>query len=207
MVATTDRAKTAKKTRKFQRIRGPHCPRCDGEYDHAILRDGLHTCSACRRSHAALVGHPPPPVVRRPDATAGDTTECIHHDGNLAVDACARCGSFLCALCRMETDEQVLCPGCLEKLNADGKLASLRGDLINYGYLALYWALGGLIFPLALPFAIPAWVYARRNARQNRELGEDVGAVQATFAIIIAVVTSLACIGFWLTLAIVAIRR
>lgn len=207
MVATATRTPKATKNRKVKRLRGPHCPRCEHEYDLALLRDGRHTCVTCRRTHLTLVGHPPPPVVRRPDAAAGDTTECIHHQDNLAVDACGRCGSFLCALCRMETDEQVLCPGCLDKLNADGKLASLRGQLVNYGYLALYWSLGGLIFPFALFFAIPAWVNARRNARQNRELGETVGSVQATFAIIFAVLTSLGCVGFWMAIVITASRR
>ena len=99
----------------------------------------------------------------------------------------------------METDELVACPSCLELLDEEGKLASLRKDLINYGYLALGFALGSLfIFPIAPLLAIPAWVYVRRNMRQNRDLGERVGVRQQTWAALLAALGFLCGATFWL---------
>ncbi len=186
---------------RIRRLAGPHCPRCDREFDIARLRDGPSTCPSCKRPFDALVGHPPAPVLAAVDGATGDTTECANHEGNVAVDICARCGVFICSLCRMETDEQVLCPPCLEKAAESGEIASLRGELLNYGYLALCFGMGALlVFPLGLTMAIPAWIYALRNQRQNRTLGERIGVVQAPMAMILASLGALACIGFWLAI-------
>jgi hypothetical protein len=186
-------AKTSKRA-AGKAVRGPHCPRCDQQ----LVEHGT-TCAACRKPFQAVAFTPPTRLSRQADSASAESTTCANHDTNLAVDACSRCGAFICALCRMETDELVACPSCLELLDQEGKLASLRKDVINYGYLAAYCSLGAfLIFPLAPLLAIPALLYVRRNLRQNRALNEQIGVGQQRWAVALSVLGVLLGVGFWL---------
>ena len=177
--------------------RGPHCPHCS----QPLVGDLSTTCAACTKPFMAVAFTPAMRFHRQADSASAETTPCANHETNLAIDACNRCGAFICALCRMETDELVACPSCLELLDQEGKLASLRKDLINYGYLALSFAVGSIfIFPLAPLLAVPAWVYVRRNMRQNRDLNERIGVTQQTWALFLAAIGFLCGAAFWLFL-------
>jgi hypothetical protein len=197
-------AQTARKAKPIagRRVRGPHCPRCDQELP--AERTGL--CTACNKPFTAVPFTPPQRFHREADGTSTESAPCANHEANLAVDACGRCGAFICALCRMETDELVACPACLEQLERDGSLASLRKDLVNYGYLALSFGAGALVIsPVAPLFALPALVYVRKNQRQNRDLGETLGVAQQWWAVALSLLGTLICAVFWF--AIVAKAR
>jgi hypothetical protein len=57
---------------------------------------------------------------------------CTRHARNQAEAACARCGQFMCALCRIDADQKTYCPGCFDRLSAEGSLTSAVTRVRNY---------------------------------------------------------------------------
>ena len=60
-----------------------------------------------------------PALQRSSSAGAGEAIQsegesaCFAHPGKRAVGACDKCGRFMCALCRIEWGDSVLCPACV----------------------------------------------------------------------------------------------
>jgi hypothetical protein len=174
----------------------PGCPACGFELDPAVMVAGEQTCPVCRRTFLATPFVPPEiPVRVRSLAEIGaeEAAACGRHGGNAAVGSCARCGVFVCDLCRTDIDGQVLCPGCFDRLTAEGALSSSRQPLRDYRGLALQMGVLGLFlscFGLVTgPFTI--WC-AVRALRQKKQLEETGG----TVAIVIAILLGLAQIAF-----------
>ena len=66
----------------------------------------------------------------------GGATACAQHRGNVAVANCERCGVFMCAVCRIDSDGLALCPGCFDRLSAEGQLPSARASYRDYGRMS-----------------------------------------------------------------------
>lgn len=157
---------------------GPSCPHCRAELP-AERRPGIVRCGACFRDFEAAVFTPPDTEVRvRQMAEAGPdgATPCADHPGNAAVAECGRCGVFMCALCRIDSDGQALCPACYERLSAEGALASARTSYRDFRGIAVKLGALGLLIFFVGPLAGPAAVFCAWKARQQKiQWGDEDG--------------------------------
>jgi hypothetical protein len=161
---------------------GLDCPHCGAPLHAEGLAAGTQTCIACDRTFEAIPFAPPErraEVRRLAEAGPGGATACARHAGNAAVAHCGRCGVFMCALCRIETDGLELCPECFDRLSAAGELASTRTRFVDYRGLAIVLAtLGYLLscFGVVLgPAAVVCGVLALKQRRAWNERGGRAG--------------------------------
>jgi hypothetical protein len=83
------------------------CPSC--EYPLPDDRERLGArCPSCRDPL-----YEPPGRTGRP-VRYGETACAVHKD-NEALGPCARCGNYLCEVCRCKWREQILCAACVER--------------------------------------------------------------------------------------------
>jgi hypothetical protein len=97
----------------------------------------------------------------------------------------------MCALCRIQADQTVLCPSCFERLVADRALPGGVGTYRDYGRLAAGLVIVGLIPFLGLVAGPAAIYFATRRLRQLRTLDQD-GRVGVFLAMGLGVLESLA---------------
>lgn len=100
---------------------------------------------------------------------------CGNHPRNVAERACSRCGMFICALCAIDTDETVLCPGCYDRLSEEGALASTRLKFRDYTGLSITTAAAGVFFWFLMAFAVTgplSILYAIRALKQRKVTGD-----------------------------------
>ncbi|MFP5288318.1 MAG: hypothetical protein ACLGI9_21460 [Thermoanaerobaculia bacterium] len=165
---------------------GPECPRCGGWLDLERMVAGEQRCVACG---AVFLGTPfRPPVLRErvgsvAEAGPEGAVPCARHPGNAAVGNCSRCGVFMCNLCRIEIEGQELCPGCFDRLTAQGvlfgaqtRIRDYRGLAVSFGVLGLVISCFGLITgPMTL-------FYVAQAVRQKRQWNEKGGAASLVLA-------------------------
>lgn len=170
---------------------GAACPRCRKDLDHARLVSGRQQCPHCSRPFEALRFDPP---VARAEVQAVElsgpegATACASHRGNVAVANCGRCGVFMCELCRIDTDGLVLCPGCFDRLSAEGALASARTTFRDYGRMGMTYLLAGIfLWFLAAPLGLGAVYAGVQEIRQRARIGEG-SLVRAWLAIVLGLV-------------------
>ncbi len=159
---------------------GPACPHCATPLEEVgQLISGAQSCARCRRPFEAVRFDPPFPdlhVKRLSEAGPEGAHACVNHTGNLAVTHCARCGIFMCALCRIEAEGQALCPACFERLSDEGALRSAIATYRDYGRLSAMLAAVGLLFIFIGPVAGPASIYyGRKRLLQMRAHGDEGG--------------------------------
>jgi len=180
---------------------GPVCPRCRRDLDSARPTSGRQTCPRCRGSFEATRFEPPQvrPVVRTVEqAGPQGASACAAHRGNVATANCSRCGVFICDLCRLDVDGQVLCPSCFDRLSAEGALPSARTTFRDYGRMGTTFLLAGLLFwIIALPFGLGAIYAGIQSLRQRKRLGEG-SAGRAWFAITVGLVEAAGSVALWL---------
>jgi hypothetical protein len=162
---------------------GPACPRCGNEIDPGAIVTNPVSCPVCLREFEAVRFDPPLPDVSVPriaEAGPEGANPCGHHPGNVAGDHCTRCGVFMCALCRIETDGRVLCPACFERLADAGELPSLVAHHRDYGHMQLTLALLGLFIIFLGPVAGPASIfYGWKGLEQKKAMGDTSGRARA----------------------------
>jgi hypothetical protein len=179
-------------TRVARAYSGPECPRCGIWLDLALLGAGEQRCPSCGGVFLATPFHPPEVKVRvgsMAEAGPEGAVPCARHPGNAAVGNCTRCGVFMCALCKIDVDGQELCPGCFDRLSAEGVLATartrvrdFRGIALSLGVLGLLVSCFGLITgPLTLYFVALA-------VRQRRLWNESGGTAAFVVATLLGVV-------------------
>src|SRR6185436_13787988 len=114
---------------------GVACPRCNRPLRHETLLSGSQSCPICNGLFEAVRFDPVEVKVVVPEI-AGTGPEgaapCARHARNQAEAACARCGQFMCSLCKIDADNKVYCPGCFERLSSEGSLASAVTRVKNY---------------------------------------------------------------------------
>lgn len=158
---------------------GPECPRCGAWIDLDRMTAGEQRCAGCGTDFLATPFRPPDVRVRvesLAEASPEGAVPCARHTGNAAVANCTRCGVFMCTLCKIDIDGQQLCPGCFDRLSAEGVLVTantrirdFRGMALSLGVLGLLLSCFGLITgPLTLFFVAQA-------ARQRRHRNEKGG--------------------------------
>jgi hypothetical protein len=156
---------------------GPACPHCARPLDPRQLVSGQQICAFCSRPYEAMRFDPVLPdlaVRRTAEAGPEGAHACANHAGNVAVTHCSRCGVFMCSLCRIDADAQVLCPGCFDRLAADGGLPSAIATYRDYGRQASMLAVLGLLVIFVGPIAGPACIYfAYKRLQQLKAQGEE----------------------------------
>jgi hypothetical protein len=166
---------------------GPGCPRCSRALDLAALIAGVQECPHCRRTFEAVRFTPTastPHVVQLSEAGPGGATACGNHAANASVADCGRCGVFMCTLCRIDIDGQVLCPPCFERLFTEGHLPSGRMKYKDYTRIGTSHLVLGLLIPfIALITGFSGLYYGIRGLRQRRELGDGTAAPIAVIAL------------------------
>jgi hypothetical protein len=169
---------------------GPACPRCGVALDATLMVAGEQVCPACSRTFLATPFAPPPPRGPRVETMAetgpAGAVPCARHPGNAAVANCTRCGVFMCSLCKIDIDQQELCPACFDRLASEGVLTSTRNRIRDYRGIAvlsglvgcLLWVLGPLTGPVTLFLAYQAF-------RQRRMMNESGGMAPLVFAVLL----------------------
>jgi uncharacterized paraquat-inducible protein A len=157
---------------------GPGCPRCDVYLDFDRLPAGETRCPSCNLSFLASPFQPPvvrERVVGMAEAGPGGAAPCAVHSGNAAIGNCTRCGVFLCALCRMPVDGQELCPGCFDRLTAEGSLSTARIRIRDYRGMALALGILGLLVSCFGLITGPLTFYLVGQAVRQRRLWQERG--------------------------------
>lgn len=171
-------------SRRRSSYAGPACPWCDRPIAHERFRDGVTLCPSCSKAFEAVRFDPLEPraaaVADVAAAAPGENIPCAKHARNKAVAACARCGQFMCELCRIDADGKIYCPGCYERLTAEAALASGVTRIKNYPGMASALLLFGLLFSFGgLPIGIGAAYYCIRGLADDkaRQEGWKVGLI------------------------------
>jgi hypothetical protein len=177
---------------------GPACPQCGAPLLLATIAAGPQHCVACLRPFEATPLAPvetPVAVVGLAEAGPEGAVPCAQHAGNAAIANCARCGVFMCGLCRVQIDGQELCPACFDRLAAEGALPSARGHLRNYRGIAVLIGLGGCWFYFLGLLTGPVTIYfAVQAQRQRRRLQESDGLAGVVFAFLLGITQIVACV-------------
>jgi hypothetical protein len=123
------------------------CPTCDYPLPESRERLGAR-CPNCRASLYEPAGNAAR-KVREGEAA------CAVHPTNESVGTCARCGNYLCEVCRSRWRDQILCAACVARYleareaGSEQTRASLRRALLALGLGIGAWALCLLGFLLA----------------------------------------------------------
>lgn len=177
---------------------GPACPHCDQKIRFEKLENGPQHCSACRDKFEAVRFDPPALRTASPErAGLGLETEapCARHELNRAVAACDRCGQFICALCRIESDGRSTCPSCFERLSSEGNLESMITRRTNFSGITVMCLLGSTLLCMAPYFSVPIGIvgitYAVKGLRDLSRRNEEEGRVGLTLMLILVILTTL----------------
>ncbi len=184
---------------------GMACPLCHRALRHETLRTGEQTCPACNGLFEAIRFDPVEARVVVPDL-AGTGPEgaapCTRHARNQAEVACARCGQFMCSLCRIDSDGKTYCPSCYERLSAEGSLASAVTRVRNWaGWAAI--CLLGCFFTYFLPAPIlgPVGLFCCvKGLKEKSARGETDGIVRLYLIAILCLIFTLGGVAFYFAL-------
>lgn len=141
------------------------CPACGS--GHLAGDERQSVCTTCRAEVRIARFRP---VL---DAAALDAGEgrCLNHPGKDAVDACGRCGGYVCDVCLTRTGEHLLCPACFDLMHGRGELATTRARRMRWDRLCMPLLLLSVVVcqPFA-PVAIGAAIYVLVRRRRDRWL-------------------------------------
>jgi hypothetical protein len=128
---------------------------------------------------------------------------CFYHPQKKAVQVCAGCGRFLCALCDVDFDDQHFCPNCLATGREKGKIKKLQHQFTRHDRLALMLALGPMVlcFYTTLITAPVTLVYAARHWNSPVSLLPRRAKLRFAIAILLASLQILSWTAFFIYLA------
>ncbi len=178
------------------------CPHCAYSLERHQLVPGENHCDRCRRGFHAFALEPPVrgfhaiALAEDPSASA-----CPLHAGNRSTGHCARCGVFLCPVCRLETDRKGYCPPCFERLLGEHALDDARLHYTDYGSLgALFAALGLCAWVFGLALGPAAVYYSLKGLTQRNAMGEARARLVLWGWLFLGVFDFLAAAGFLIAL-------
>src|SRR5262245_4442914 len=175
---------------------GPECPRCGAWLDLDRLGAGEQRCATCGGIFLATPFRPPA-LKERVESVAEAGPEgaipCARHPGNAAEANCSRCGVFMCNLCKIEIEGQELCPGCFDRLTAQGVLSGTQTRIRDYRGMAVSLGVLGLLFSCFGLITGPLTLFLVAQAARQKRLWNEKGGIPA---LVIAGLLALAQIGF-----------
>lgn len=152
------------------------CPFCDGVLN--ITSDGLKRCGYCGAEAEYFMFTPRRKKVIASEAVSqtGDGVEanCYLHERNKAKSSCARCGSFICAICVTPVEGAEYCPKCFEIAHAQGGFTVTKTKFTNHGthvmmVSILAWLIGGGLFsPLVFLYGL----FVLKKLREDKRGGK-----------------------------------
>lgn len=157
---------------------GPECPRCGAYVDLDRMVAGEQRCQTCGGTFLATPFRPP--VLRErvgsvAEAGPEGAVPCARHSGNTAVDNCSRCGVFMCNLCRIEIEGQELCPGCFDRLTAQGGLSGAQTRIRDYRGMAVSLGVLGILFSCFGLITGPVTLFLVAQAVRQKRLSNETG--------------------------------
>lgn len=171
---------------------GVTCPRCKRPIRHETLRTGTQSCGQCGGMFEAVRFDPIEPAVLVPEIAgmaAGATAPCARHARNQAEAACARCGQFMCSLCKIEADGKVYCPPCFERLSTEGTLASGVTKVWNWAGLASVCVVATWMLWFTILIPAFAWIlgifFCVKGLKDKRSRNESDGVAGLIFLIVL----------------------
>lgn len=173
---------------------GMACPRCHKPLRHELLQNGEQGCPSCGGRFDAVRFDPVEPRVVVPDLAGtgpGGAAPCTRHARNQAEAACARCGQFMCSLCRIDADQKTYCPSCYERLSAEGSLSSAVTRVRNWaGWAGICIAACFFTYFLPAPLAGPLGVYfCVRGIKDKRSRDESDGMGRLYLLLVLCLLT------------------
>ncbi len=184
---------------------GAGCPWCFKGIEIGSTPSGRITCPHCGKQFDAICFQPPErKVVVEEVAHAGPdgATPCGNHPGNAATANCARCGTFICKLCEIESSNGIYCPGCYERLSADAASEAAVGKFKDYGSMAGGAAAAGcLIYFTCVLLGPLAIYYGFKGLKQKKEMQEIDGIWSIRVAMGVGLIETL--VGFGAIIALV----
>lgn len=93
------------------------------------------------------------------NANADTEAQCFFHPGKKALSHCSACGRLLCAVCRIELDEHILCVNCLQAGRDKQKIDALQHQRTLYDSIALNLAFWPMLMIFPTLVTAPAAVY------------------------------------------------
>ncbi len=146
------------------------CPKCG--VPHAA-GDGTAPCAACG---VVISVDNFTPILAAASVEPG-AGRCQLHPGKDAVDACDRCGGYVCDLCATRTGERLLCPSCFDWLHERDQLETtvarrMRWDHLTSTLFVLSW-----LCNVMLPFAMIAACLTIWKRRSERHLSPTLSYV------------------------------
>jgi hypothetical protein len=138
------------------------CPKCQAPVPETFWNNTAGYCLSCLHPMRVTVF---PALLRTPASESGEPlleegeSACFYHPGKRAVIPCDECGRFLCALCRVEFGARNWCPGCLQTMQREGRLAVLDTTRPLYDNLALAVAIAPALLIFPSPITAPMAVY------------------------------------------------
>lgn len=159
---------------------GPECPRCGAWLDLDRLAAGEQRCATCGGLFLATPFRPPALKERVGSvAEAGPegAVPCARHPGNAAVGNCSRCGVFMCNLCKIEIEGQELCPGCFDRLTAQGVLSGAQTRIRDYRGMAVSLGVLGFLLSCFGLLTGPVTLFFVAQAVRQRRLWNEKGGI------------------------------
>ncbi|HLY76071.1 MAG TPA: hypothetical protein VKU80_18275 [Planctomycetota bacterium] len=167
---------------------GTQCPRCRTFKRHEDLKTGTQSCGNCHGFYEAVRFDPVQPAVAVPQlAGVGpkDAAPCARHVRNQAVASCARCGQFMCSLCKIDADGNVYCPPCFDRLSTEGSIPGGAMRLKNYSGLAAACFLASPFVWFVSPVTVSLGIFfSIRGIKDKKVRGEQDG-VARLYALLI----------------------
>lgn len=168
---------------------GTSCPRCRAFKRHEDLKTGTQLCSNCGGSFDAVRFEPMKPSIAIPSVVgAGPETSapCARHARNQAVASCARCGQFMCSLCRIDADGNAYCPPCFDRLSTEGSMPGGALRVKNFSGLASACLVTSWLVIFVSPISSSAGIYfCAKGLKEKRSRNEADGVARLYFLMVL----------------------
>jgi hypothetical protein len=160
----------------------------------------MGNCPSCNAQVGAEVF---PAALRDPVAEARQSenvstpeeASCFYHPAKRAVETCANCGRFMCALCDVELSGEHICPSCLSTGRKKGRIRNLENERVLYGNVALALAILPILTIWFTIFTAPIAIYmAVRYWKAPQSLVSGGGKTKLGIAFTLGVIQVLAWI-------------
>jgi hypothetical protein len=122
------------------------CPSCD----YPLSDDRASVGARCPNCRDPLYESTRPPRAVHPGEAA-----CVAHPANEAGGTCARCGNYLCEVCRTRWRDQLICTACIDRAleskeaAPDQKRGQRRQAILGVVLGGTAWVVAGLGILLA----------------------------------------------------------
>lgn len=147
-----------------------------------MLQSGHRSCATCSHPYELTLFHPPEPrvaVVELAGTGPGEELPCAQHARNRAEAACARCGQFMCGLCRIDSGGMIYCPACFERLSAEGTLPGVTNQTWNWRSLGVLCALSCVLLFWTILLPAVGWiagiVFCVKGLLEKKSKGDSEG--------------------------------